>query len=207
MTGVNVSLIAEQWSEGQIFWSPWAVPGGFDVEMFEPCSSRVRLQRQSRQIEVETGRCGSSRCRDEQKKWGQCHPVSLTMQAREGISLTYITPSAASPRLTSPSPPVPLHHPRCSPSRITKLMVAYLFSQHFECSFSSLIFSMKISGECWRGGARRRRWRRGHQEDEGQKCKTRCRDVESMCEICPERRKGVSCGGGWKSIYSSSMLG
>lgn len=30
----------------------------------------------------------------------------------------------------------------------------------------------------------------------GQKCKTRRRDVESMCEICPERRKGVSSGGG-----------
>lgn len=98
---------------------------------------RACCQRKNRQIEVETGCFGSGRCRDEQKKWGQCHPVSLTMQGWEGISLTYITLSAASPHLTSPSPPVPLHHPRCSPSGITKLMVAYLFFQHFGCSFSS----------------------------------------------------------------------
>lgn len=49
--------------------------------------------------------------------------------------------------------------------------------------------------------------KKGHNEDEGEKCKTRCRDVESVCEICLGRRKGVSSGGGCESIYSSSMLG
>lgn len=119
---------------------------------FEPCSS---LQRQNRQIEVETGCFGSSRCRDEQKKWGQCHPVSLTMQGWEGISLTYITVSRIS-TLNQPISPVPLHHPRCSPSGITKLLLAcFFFSSTLNVlSLLQPIISMKIRGGCWRGGLR-----------------------------------------------------
>lgn len=113
------------------------------------------------------------------------------MQAWEGISLTYITPSAASPRLTSPSPPVPLHQPRCSPSGITKLMVAYLFSQRFECPFSSLIFSMKISGECWRGG------RGGLERDreEGDTTKMRGRNAKRDAETWSRCVKSAQKGG------------